>query len=91
MYLSFAFRYILSFYLCLRKYIETNLEDRLNKREIKPTAMRILILQYLMKQKSATSLQQIENAMPSADKSTIYRTLKTFENNRLIHAVDDGT
>jgi len=68
--------------------METNLEDRLNKREIKPTAMRILVLQYLMKQKSAISLQQIENAMPSADKSTIYRTLKTFEKSKLIHAVE---
>jgi len=61
-----------------------NLESRLNKREIKPTAMRILVLQYLMKQKSAISLQQIENAMPSADKSTIYRTLKTFEKSKLM-------
>jgi len=68
-----------------------NIENRLTDREIKPTAMRILVLQFLMKQKSATSLMQIEAAMPTADKSTIYRTLKTFEKNRLIHAVDDGT
>jgi len=35
-------------------------EDRLNKRDIKPTAMRILVLQYLMEQSSSVSLNKIE-------------------------------
>jgi len=66
-------------------------EDRLNQRDIKPTAMRILVLQYLMEQDKAVSLQSIENAFDVADKSTLYRTLKTFEKNKLVHTIDDGT
>ena len=67
------------------------LEEKLNKRDIKPTAMRILVLQYLMKQNNAVSLQDIENAFEVADKSTLYRTLKTFEKSKLVHTIDDGT
>jgi len=67
------------------------LENRLNQRDIKPTAMRILVLQYLMEQDKAISLQTIENAFDIADKSTLYRTLKTFEKNKLVHTIDDGT
>jgi Fur family ferric uptake transcriptional regulator len=51
------------------------LENRLNQRDIKPTAMRILVLQYLMEQDKAISLKTIENAFDIADKSTLYRTL----------------
>ncbi|MCB0673532.1 MAG: transcriptional repressor [Saprospiraceae bacterium] len=67
------------------------IENKLNKRHIKPTAMRILVLQYLMEQDKAVSLQSIENAFEAADKSTLYRTLKTFEKNKLVHTIDDGT
>jgi len=67
------------------------LENRLNKRNIKPTAMRILVLQYLMEHDNAVSLHSIESAFELADKSTLYRTLKTFEKNKLVHTIDDGT
>ncbi len=71
--------------------INEKIENRLNHRDIKPTAMRILVLQYLMEQDHTISLQSIENAFESADKSTLYRTLKTFEKNKLVHTIDDGT
>ena len=67
------------------------LENRLNQRRVKPTAMRILVLQYLLDQNKAVSLQTIENDFELADKSTLYRTLKTFEKNKLVHSIDDGT
>lgn len=67
------------------------MEKRLKDRGIKPTAMRILVLQYLMEQTKAVSLQDIESAFTVSDKSTIYRTLKTFEKNKLAHTIDDGT
>lgn len=71
--------------------MDEKIENRLNQRDIKPTAMRILVLQYLMEQDNAVSLQSIENAFEIADKSTLYRTLKTFEKNKLVHTIDDGT
>jgi hypothetical protein len=33
----------------------------------------------------------LEHKFEKADKATLYRTLKTFEENKLIHSNDDGT
>lgn len=71
--------------------MDEKIENRLQQRDIKPTAMRILVLQHLMEQTTAISLQSIENAFNNADTSTLYRTLKTFEQNKLVHTIDDGT
>jgi len=68
-----------------------DLESKLLKRNIKPTAMRELVLIVLMEQKVAISLSDLEQKFDKADKVTLYRTLKTFEENKLIHSIDDGT
>jgi len=68
-----------------------SIENRLEQRQIKPTSMRILVLQYLMEQDKAVSLQSMVNAFEIADKSTLYRTLKTFERKKMVHTIDDGT
>lgn len=66
-------------------------EKKLVNRDIRPTAMRQLILQALMNRKSAISLSELELEFENADKSTLFRTLKTFEDKMLIHSIDDGT
>lgn len=66
-------------------------DDKLNSRNIKPTAMRELVLKVLTEQASAISLSDLKHAFAKADKVTLYRTLKTFEENKLIHSIDDGT
>lgn len=53
--------------------------------------MRLLVLNFLLKRKAAISLNDIEKAMQPADRITIYRTLKTFEEKGLVHLIDDGT
>lgn len=53
--------------------------------------MRLLVLEYLLKRQTAISLNDIEKGMQPADRITIYRTLKTFEQKGLIHTIDDGT
>ncbi len=68
-----------------------NTVDKLNRRNIKPTAMRELVLKVLTDQNSALSLADLERKFEKADKVTLYRTLKTFEGNKLIHSIDDGT
>lgn len=68
-----------------------NTEDQLISRNIKPTAMRELVLNVLSMQNSAISLSDLEHKFEKADKVTLYRTLKTFEENKLIHSIDDGT
>lgn len=66
-------------------------EEILQKRHIKPTAMRDLVLKVLTEQKSAISLSDLEYTFEKADRVTLYRTLKTFEENKLIHSIDDGS
>jgi Fur family ferric uptake transcriptional regulator len=67
------------------------LEEKLENKRIKPTAMRILVLQELVECKSALSLGDLESRFERADRATLFRTLKTFEDKKLIHRIDDGT
>ncbi|MDD3490966.1 MAG: transcriptional repressor [Paludibacter sp.] len=66
-------------------------DKKLKIRNIKPTAMRELVLNVLTEQDRAISLADLEQKFDNADKTTLYRTLKTFEENKLIHSIDDGT
>jgi Fur family ferric uptake transcriptional regulator len=67
------------------------IEEKLAEKKINPTAMRILVLGLLLKQHAAISLSDIEKGLEPADRTTIYRTLKTFADKGLIHTIDDGT
>lgn len=62
-------------------------EKILQNKEVKPTAMRLLVLNEFMKTAEAKTLQDIEDALPTADKVTIYRTVKTFVDNYILHPV----
>ncbi len=53
--------------------------------------MRQLVYEVLDHQKKALSLYEIEQQFDDVDRSTIFRTLKTFQDNHLIHSIDDGT
>ncbi len=53
--------------------------------------MRELVLKVLTEQKTAISLPELEEKFTYAEKSTLYRTLKTFEDKKLIHSIDDGS
>jgi Fe2+/Zn2+ uptake regulation proteins len=55
------------------------IENKLIHKNTKPTSMRILVYDFLSSQQVATSLSEIENHFENADRTTIYRTLKTFE------------
>jgi Fur family ferric uptake transcriptional regulator len=68
-----------------------NLNEILKYRKIQPTAMRILVLKELQYSKRALSLNEMEILFNQADKTTLYRTLKTFEKNKLVHSIEDGT
>lgn len=68
-----------------------NLEKILVSRDIHPTAMRLLVLQEMSGSETAMSLNELEVRLNRADRVTLYRTLKTFQQHKLVHAVDDGT
>ena len=63
----------------------------LAKREIQPTAIRILVLQAMLKAGRSVSLLDLENMLDTVDKSSIFRTITLFLSHHLIHSIDDGT
>jgi Fur family ferric uptake transcriptional regulator len=71
--------------------MKKEIDNKLNLKNIKPTAMRELVLDILTEQKMAISLSDLEQKFHKSDRVTLYRTLKTFEENKLIHSIDDGT
>lgn len=65
--------------------------EKLKMRDIRPTAMRILILKAMMQFQKAFSLLDLENYLDTVDKSTIFRTISVFLDHHLIHCIDDGS
>lgn len=53
--------------------------------------MRLLIYKYLAGTNMAVSLGEIESNFKSSERSTLFRTIKKFEENNLVHGIDDGT
>lgn len=66
-------------------------EQILEIKSVKPTAVRILVLRYLLDNKKAQSLKDIEIGLLNTDRSSIFRSLKTFEDYKVVHSIEDGS
>ncbi len=66
-------------------------EERLEKKGIRPTAVRVLVLDALSASGRAVSLPELEALLGSVDKSSIFRTLNLFRRHHLVHALEDGS
>lgn len=66
-------------------------EKQLEEHQIRPTAMRVLMYKLLSEQNVAMALTDIEAAFDNSERTTLYRTIKTFEKKGLVHQIDDGT
>ena len=71
--------------------MENYINHVLKTHHVKSTAMRQLILQYLVKSDIAVSLTDIENYFDRSERTTLFRTLKTFVSKEIVHKIDDGT
>lgn len=67
------------------------LEQILENNNVRPTAMRLLVLQFLLSKKVTVSLVNIEEYFDNSERTTLYRTLKTFVESGIVHQIDDGT
>ncbi len=65
--------------------------ERLEKKGVKPTAIRILIFRTMLEISEAVSLVELGERLETVDKSTVFRTLNLFLAHRLIHAIEDGS
>src|SRR5690606_15924363 len=66
-------------------------EKILAHRHVRPTAMRLLVYKFLAAKERAVTLTDIENAFVKSDRTTLYRTIKTFSENGIVHQIEDGT
>ncbi|MDL2210992.1 transcriptional repressor [Bacteroides sp. OttesenSCG-928-M17] len=65
--------------------------EALEKRGIKPTAIRILVYKAMRGFDHAFSLGNLEDVLDTVDKSTLSRTINLFHEQLLIHSIDDGS
>ena len=63
----------------------------LARKNVRITAMRQLVLEYFLQENAVLGLSELEKIFPKSDRITIYRTLKTFEENGIIHSINNGT
>ena len=64
---------------------------RLEKKGVKPTAIRLLVADAILSAKRAVSLSDLEVILDTVDKSSIFRTLELFVKHHVVHAIDDGS
>jgi len=65
--------------------------NTLERKNVKPTPMRMLVLEQFFKKPQAHALSTLENELFRSDRITIYRTLKTFVKQGILHTVEDGS
>lgn len=67
-----------------------DIENKLIDKNTRPTSMRILVYDFLSTQEAALSLSEIEHCFDHADRITLYRTLKTFEEKGIVHSIQES-
>ncbi len=66
-------------------------QNELTAHGIRPTAVRMMILKAMHMFDTAFSMSDMEQAIETVDKSTVFRTLALFAERHLIHDIDDGS
>lgn len=70
--------------------MEHSLSDHLTAHGVRPTANRILVARELQAAGRPMTLPELEEAIPSIDKSGIFRTLSAFRDHGLVHVIENG-
>ena len=65
--------------------------EKLERKGIRVTSIRILVMEALMRASRTMSLADIETELETVDKSSIFRTLELFEEHHVVHSIDDGS
>lgn len=68
----------------------TPIEHILTDSGIRPTAIRMMVLKEIIKYDHAFTLADMEQHMPTLDRSTLFRTLTLFGLHQLLHETDNG-
>jgi len=71
--------------------VDKQVDKLLEQKKVKNTAMRQLVLAKFLETNSAFSLSQLYHSLDWSDKTTIFRTLKTFVDKGILHTIDNGS
>ena len=63
----------------------------LERRGVKPTSNRMLVLRAMLKASRPVSLSELETELDTVDKSSIFRVLTLFVSHHVAHAIEDGS
>lgn len=66
-------------------------EELLERHGVRPTAVRILAYKAMLGFRDTFSLSDLETALDTVDKSSIFRTLESFAIHHVVHEIDDGS
>lgn len=81
-------------YLCgkFKDMTNTDIEIILDKKGVKPTSNRILVMKELVKATHPVSLADLEALLGySMDKASIFRVLELFAEKDVVHVIEDGS
>ncbi|MCK9156661.1 MAG: transcriptional repressor [Paludibacteraceae bacterium] len=65
--------------------------EKLQQKDVKPTANRILVYETMAKLGCPLSISDIEDNLLSIDKSSIFRVITLFVQHDVVHAIEDGS
>ncbi|MDE7407863.1 MAG: transcriptional repressor [Muribaculaceae bacterium] len=65
-------------------------EEILTKKGVRCTPNRLLVLQAIINSRSAVSLTELDELLPTIDRSSIFRTLVTLVEHDILHSLEDG-
>lgn len=69
----------------------TEAEKLLTAAGVRPTANRLILVRTLSAATRPLSLTDMEDILPTLDKSSIFRTLTAFREAHLVHVIEDGS
>lgn len=76
------------------KWHSDNIDDIyeiLQRRQVRPTANRIIIFRELLRAESPLSMSELEDRLETIDKSGLSRTLGLFSAHHIVHIIEDGS
>lgn len=69
---------------------QSDILEKLDKKGVRPTANRILVLKELGNVSGPVSLSDLEDRLPNMDKSSIFRVLALFMEHDVVDSFEDG-
>ncbi len=63
----------------------------LERKKVRPTANRILVLEALLDTAHPVSLMELDDIIQTMDKSSVFRVLNVFLEADVVHGIEDGS